>query len=789
MEKLLEYFVPEGYELKIDINKAEKRLRGTAVIRGEALAENIKFHAVGLSVSEVLIDGKKVDFEMVDGLLTLKKVPRGVFGVEIGYNGSLNENMEGAYLSTYKYNGKTEQIVATQFESHYAREAFPCIDEPAAKATFKMMIKSDDAEDLILSNMPLVEKKDGYVYFAETPRMSTYLLAFVVGKFHGKTITNKHGVKITTYAALNQPVEAVDFANEVAAKSLDYYDDEFGVKYPLEKCDQVALPDFEAGAMENWGLVTYRESMLLADTTATISTKKSIALTVAHELSHQWFGDLVTMQWWDDLWLNESFASIMEYMAVEELYPDFNIWENFFTNDCLRALKRDAYAGVQAVHQEVYNVEDIANLFDGAIVYSKGARLMLMLMRAMGWENFRKGLKDYFEKYAYKNTVGDDLWRALSPYADFDVKGFMHKWIDEPGYPVVESDGTQKRFRLEGELVDSDYPIPHLFDDMSGHYLIRLPEDELKKKLAEFDTLSMEQKLRLLIDLDLMSRTDLVASESLFELLMKFKNENSAAVWSMIATIVAGLKVFVEPDSDDEKRLKRYVGELIGEKLQELGLKTGKNDAENTIRLRGILVGMNYYAENVENLQKIAAMYNDNYALMDAEMRADVLEAKLYLEPELLGVYLQRYQEETDPEIQFDLLAAMTLVRDEKNIERMVGLLGEPEIIKPQEHLYLYIYLYRNPRARSKTFEWLKNNWNYVKQMAGDKTIADYPRYTANVVKNTAEAEEFWQFFAGMKEDLALARTLKVAETEINSRLVLVERDYAGVSQWLKNNI
>ena len=295
MEKIVKYFVPEKYTLDLIIDKKAKTIGGTVIVKGVAKAESIKFHAVGLSVDKVTINGEKAKFEVADGVLTVYKAPRSDLVVEIGYHGTLNENMQGAYLSTYEYKGNTEVIVATQFESHYAREAFPCIDEPGAKAVFELAITTPDDKDLILANTPILDKKDNKTIFEPTPRMSTYLLAWVIGKFHGKTIKNAHGVEITTYATLAQDLDAVDFANDIAARSLEFYDDNFGVPYPLKKLDQVALPDFEAGAMENWGLVTYRESMLLAGKNATLGTKKSVALTVAHELSHQWFGDLVTM--------------------------------------------------------------------------------------------------------------------------------------------------------------------------------------------------------------------------------------------------------------------------------------------------------------------------------------------------------------------------------------------------------------------------------------------------------------------------------------------------------------
>ena len=781
MERLVKYFVPEKYTLDLNIDKNAKTIGGEVTVVGEALNEVVKFHAVRLKVSEVLVDGEACKFEADGEILKILNVELGKHEVKIFYDGKLNENMQGAYLSTYEHDGSTEVIVATQFESHYAREAFPCIDEPEAKAVFVLNIETPEKDDLILTNVDLGEP---------TPRMSTYLLAWVIGKFHGKSVTNKHGVKITTYVALNQDVDSVDFANEIAAKSLEFYDDNFGTPYPLPKLDQVALPDFEAGAMENWGLVTYRESMLIVSDAATLSTKKSVALTVAHELSHQWFGDLVTMKWWDDLWLNESFASVMEYFAVDFIHPEYKIWEGFFTGDALAALRRDCLDGVQSVHQDVSDPEEIATLFDPAIVYAKGARLMLMVIRLMGWEKFCEGAREYFEKFAYENTVGDDLWNALSKYADFDVKKLMHAFIDKPGYPVIANgdDGEieQKRFLIDGELKKSNWPVPEIMEDMSGHYILNLSEAEFDERLSKFDTLSLEEKLRLLIDRDLLSKTSLVSSASLLPLVYKFREEKSAAVWSIILTTVSGLKIFFENDTKEELAYKKFVGELVKPGLERIGLVTKKDDDENTVRLRSILLALDFYAENEGNLKKLAELYQDDYTKIDPEIRSDVLDAKLWLEPALVNEYTERYKNTADPEIKFDLLVAMTLPKDEKALDIVSKLLDQPEVVKPQDQFYLYLYLYRNPVVRAKVFDWLTGHWDYVKKMSGDKSLDNYPRYMAGSIKTERDFELYKEFFEPLANEPALARAIEMGENEISARLKLIKSDKEEVIRELK---
>ena len=817
MERFLDYFVPKKYKLDLGINKFDKKISGIITVSGEVLAETIRFHAVRLKIKQVFINGEEVKFKSDGETLEINDVPLGEAEILITYDGTLNENMEGAYLSTYNYKGKKEIIVATQFESHYAREAFPCIDEPAAKAEFNLRITVPEIEnELVLANTSIAETKryhkvpdgkytvfyddDGkkvaknyieYV-FETTPRMSTYLLAWVIGRFHGKTVKNAHDVEITTYCALNQDVDSVDFANEIAAKSLEFYDDNFGMPYPLKKLDQVALPDFEAGAMENWGLVTYRESMLLISKNATLSAKKGVALTVAHELSHQWFGDLVTMEWWDDLWLNESFASVMEYYAVDSIYPKFKIFEGFFTGDACAALLRDAYTGVQSVHQEVHDPAEIATLFDSAIVYAKGARLMLMLIRLMGWDKFCKGIVDYFEKFKYQNTVGDDLWSCLKPYADFDPKDLMHAFIDRPGYPVITNEEgvfdkfSQRRFLLDGPMKKSDWPLPKITEDMSGHYVLNLSESEFKKRLAKFNELGLEEKLRLLIDRDLVTKSGLQSAASLVPLALQFKDETAPAVWSKISTLIGNIKIYFDDESPEEKMLKKYVFNLVDKKLTEVGITTREKDDEEMIRLRANLLGLDYFAEDKKRFEKLAKMYDDDYKKMDKEIREDILSAKVYLEPEIVDDYLKKYQTIPDPDVKFDYLVTACLVRDKKQAEKLLNLLGDYGVVKPQDQLYLFVYLYRNPKTRKQTFEWLMKNWELVRANGGDKTLSDYPMLVARLARTEGELKKYQEFFEPMLSDSAVKRAIEIGINEIKARVKMIKDNRAKVYEALQ---
>lgn len=818
MEHFLDYFEPENYELEECIWRKTEEFNGKVIITGYLKPNEtyVKLHAVGLEINDVewcAVDDDEIDFEYLsyspckfsyhddtldipfdaEMLSTLAEQQNANHLVlKINFRGRLNRNMQGCYLSTYDFEGQEQRLVATQFESHYAREAFPCIDEPAAKATFDLTLIVPDYDpscDVVLANMPTIGQVNGKFEFATTPRMSTYLLAWVAGPLKSVSTVNKNGVRVSSYCALNQPVESLLFANETAARALEYYDAKFQVKYPLPKLDQVALPDFEAGAMENWGLITYRESMMLADKTATVSAKQSVSTTVTHELSHQWFGDLVTMEWWDDLWLNESFATVMEYFATDALYPEFNIWQDFFTSDCLAALKRDSMPGVQSVKQVVHHPAEIATLFDSAIVYAKGARLIYMLIKLMGEEKFDRGIVDYFDKHKYNNTIGNDLWSALQPYADFDVQKFMEAWISQPGYPALklESDSWgQRRFLITGGADDSVWPLPDVRDDMSGHYLIDLDDAEFSAKLSQFEQLSQEQKLRLMIDRMLLAKTPDVESSSLLDLLPKITPEKASAIWSIVATIIGDLKLFCPPETPSADDYKTFLRQLLRKEFGSIDYSAIDDIDANT--RRDFILGAAYYAESEPVLRRLANLYTGSISSLDPELRNHILAAKLYFdEDEVFDSWLKQYRTEHDPEIKSDILYTLAgFAKHPGHLDRLIELLHEPEVVRPQDHIFLFIYLLRNYHTRERVLGWLIQNWVYVLKMTGDKSIEDYVRYVAGLIRTPEEAEKFYAFFNPKSDDPILARSIKIAHAEIDARLRLIEHDTPAVERKLR---
>lgn len=790
VERLIKYLKPEKYDIMLDFSDGKDEFRGEVEISGEALGREVRLNAEEMKINDVSVfrDGEHLDFkyEHSDGELVITNLTEGEIKIRVEYIGKVRKDMKGAYESWYEFEGKKRRIITTQFESHAARYCFPSVDEPEAKAQFHLTLKTR-AGVTVLSNDKIEKQseKNGVMTtsFRETPKMSTYLVAFVIGDFQKVTARNRDGVVVSTYGALNQPVKALEFANETACRALELYKDKFGDFYPFSKLDQVALPDFAAGAMENWGLVTYREACLLVSDNSPLSTKRSVATTVTHELAHQWFGNLVTMKWWDELWLNESFANMIERYAVNEIYPEYNAWQDFFLGDCVAALFRDALPYVQPVQVEITDPGEIDTIFDPAIVYAKGARLLFMLARRMGFDAFFRGLRDYFKKYQYSNTTGEDLWGSLQPYAEFEVGEFMEKWIREPGFPEVYPDGRQREFKIGISKKDNSvWSLPKdTKDDMTYHYVLYLSDEDFFKKLSEYNELNEEQKIRLLLDRELLARTDEVESRELAKVVKELHGRTDFATWDLLASYIADLAVFMPRGSEKFPLLQEYVRKMIPEIYEYVDSLPETGEAEQ-IKLTNTVMSLAEMSDYEPAVKEFLKLYNDDLMKIDGEKRTLVLRTKLEEdEKKYFKIFTKVYQETADADLKFDLLAAMADVKEDENIDTLVSWLSEPEIVRPQDHLYLYIFLARNYRAREKAFNWLYENFDYVRETVGEEMIGDYPKYMAGMIRTEQEKEELFEFFKDYEKEPVFARIIKMAKPQVEARLRLIEEDTEGV--------
>ena len=825
--RLLDIFTPNHYNLTLDLTHAEeKEFSGTVIISGESTSESISLHSKGLTIQSATIDDQPADvsFGEFDELrLSQPNLKNGNHTIHIIFSGNITDAMHGLYPCYFTHNGIKKQLFATQFESHHAREVFPCIDEPAAKAEYDLTLITRPGIT-VLGNMPAKSEEENddslTTTFEKTPQMSSYLLAFVIGELHKKTARTKSGVEVNVWATPAQNENTLDFALDIATRSIDFYDEYFGVKYPLPKSDHVALPDFSSGAMENWGLITYRESCLLADPELTPeSSRRFIATVIAHELSHQWFGNLVTMQWWNDLWLNESFANMMEYVAIDALHPEWRMWEDFATNEVTAALRRDSLDGVQSVQADVNHPDEISTLFDPAIVYAKGGRLLVMVRKLIGEEAFRAGLKSYFEKFAYKNTVGNDLWQELESASGQPIVNLMNTWISQPGLPVVSVSNShdaailsQERFFIgEHQPSDALWPIPlfanqpldvkildqkettvsiekplQLNCGLSAHFVTKYDEstrEYLLKNITELPTLD---KICILQDATILARAGFENSASLLPLALSLKTETNEKVFGMAAGALTELRKFVDDNDVARDSLKRISGEFARATFEELGWDEKDGESDDDRERRTTALSLMMYSEDKEVLNEAKTRF-DNNKLEDlpTEIRALIISANVrhFETPEMIENLFAAYKNTPSNDLQNDIAIGLTSTKNPKTAEKILANIKDSNVIRPQDASRWFVYLIRTRESRQIAWNWLKENWAWVEDTFGeDKSYDDFIRYAATALLTTDELNDFQQFFEPMENIPALARTIKLGITEISARVELIKRDKEAVT-------
>ncbi len=840
VEHFIEKFVPENYNIFLDINRTEKSFSGNVAITGEALDNVISFHQKDLTIATVLLDNQNLDFKVDNQQesLSIDLPETGTMTLVIEFSGKITDNMTGIYPSYYTVDGMKKEVISTQFESHFAREAFPCVDEPEAKATFDLSIKFDQAADeIVLSNMPEVDaerrKETGLWTFDTTPRMSSYLLAFALGDLQGKTASSKNGTEVGVFSTKAHNPKTLDFALDIAVRVIDFYEDYFGVRYPIPLSYHVALPDFSAGAMENWGLVTYREVYLLVDENSTVKSRQNVALVVAHELAHQWFGNLVTMKWWDDLWLNESFANMMEYVSIDAIEPSWNIFEDFQTTGVPLALQRDATDGVQSVHVAVNHPDEINTLFDPAIVYAKGSRLMHMLRRWLGDDDFRAGLKIYFEKHQYSNTIGHDLWDALSEASGKDVAAFMDAWLEQPGYPVVTAEVvddtlvlSQKQFFIgEGQDQNRIWPIPlntnwtglpetlteerlaipnfsqlaaqnegalRLNTANTAHYITNYKGQLLKAVLNQLTELDTTSKLQVVQERRLLAESGEISYAELIPLLTKLTDETSYLVSEAIAQVVDGLDMFMDEGSEAQAEFKALVNRLMQKNYDRLGFEpqVGESDEDEMVRQKAISLML--YADNADAVAKAEEIFDahkENIESIPASIRLSVLanQVKHAETEELVSLYLDCYVKTNDGNFRRQLAAALSNTKEKATVERILGELKNKDVVKPQDLAMSWYRPFLNKDFSQGAFwNWACENWDWITSaLGGDMSFDKFVIYPANTFKTPERLEEYKAFFEPQLDDMAISRNITMGIKEISARINLINTSKAAVESAL----
>ncbi|HUY84934.1 MAG TPA: M1 family metallopeptidase [Candidatus Dormibacteraeota bacterium] len=849
--RLFEQFQPEHYELSLVPDREAMTFSGTVTIRGRKVgrpAQRLTFHQKGLKITSAKIvkhdknGDQPLEVSRVNNqdsfdevrLHAAEMVYPGEYTVAMNFEGHITRPMHGIYPCFFKHGGQEKKLIATQFESHHAREAFPCVDEPEAKATFDLSLTTP-AGETVLANTPVktqtTKNKLQVTTFETSPRMSVYLLAFVYGELHGVTGKTKDGALVRSWATVAQPKEHLEYANSEAIKILEFFVDYFDTPFPLPKLDQVALPDFDSLAMENWGLITYREVGLLADPkNRSLSGEQLTTLVIAHELSHQWFGNLVTMRWWDDLWLNESFASIMENIAPDRLHPDWHQWEDFATSRVLSCSHRDIYKDVQPVGVTVKHPDEISTLFDPAIVYAKGARLLNMLYDYIGEEAFRKGLKNYFQKHALGNTTRGDLWKEFSLASKKDIGQLMTPWIEQSGTPKLSvARGTdklilsQQRFLLDGEDKDSLWPIPLLSDKPlqpvimtgrsleiayadaampvfnphgNGHFIVSYDDKTARRDLQakvidrSLDTLG---RINVLNDMLLLARAGDYALTDMLQLVSHCSSEPRDAVWSMFVRVIGQAQTLTDGDKASEKHLRVYQRTLASHWYEKLGWNDKTSDDPNTKHLRSTALALSIAGENPAALQQALELFDKAGSVekLPADQRAMVACAAVrFGQPRHIDQLMDEYQSTPNPDVYEAIASALCSTRDAAVAKRLIKWgLGEGGAIRQQDIGHWFAYLMRNPYTRELIWQWFTGNWeNLLKLFEGGKHMEYFIWYSSGPLSSPGWQAKFRKFFEPKAEDIALRRNILVAFSEIAARVQWRQREEEQLKAYLKKH-
>ncbi len=673
----------------------------------------------------------------------------GDYTLHTAFTGILNDKLHGFYRSTFTDSDGNEQVIATtQFEATDARRAFPCWDEPDRKAAFGITL--DVAPGLTaLSNGHVVADDpidDGWrrVRFADTMVMSTYLVAFIVGPLTFTEDVDANGVPLRV-ACVPGKEHLGEFALDIGEHSLNFFADYFGIPYPSFKLDLVALPDFAFGAMENLGCVTFRETALLVDpSTASTTELMRIADVVAHEIAHMWFGDLVTMKWWNGIWLNEAFATFMEMLCADSFRPKWKRWDQFATERAA-SMKVDGLSSTRPIEITVERPEEADAMFD-VLTYEKGASIVRMLEQYLGAEKFRDGLRLYMKRHAYGNTETTDLWDAIEEASGEPARSIMDTWIYQGGYPLVSAslgeDGTtltlsQKRFRYDGSDDASIWQAPVVVRDANGDQRVvlgaepatmtvaadgpvvvnaggwgffRVAYDEAlaARVVAGLHSLSELERYNLASDAWAATLAGVADVDATIDLIGAYSAETDPATWTLISEIAAVLGRVA-----DSAGLQTFVQQLAGPTAARLGWNPVEGEIETAGMVRGAVLELLGTTgadpdTRAEATRRVAAAATDPTALTGDIRRAALQTVGKNADEANYQTLLDGMRNSTTPQEEQQYRFAMAAPNHEALVRRTCDLcLTE---IRSQDVSFVLIYLMYG-KQQAVVWDWIEQNW------------------------------------------------------------------------------
>lgn len=781
-----------------------------------------------------------------------KIIKKGKAKLTIVFKGILNDKMRGFYRSSYIYEGKVHNMATTQFEATDARRAFPCFDEPAQKAIFHVSLVVPKGKTAISNTLPIskIQHEAGLevIKFAPSPKMSTYLLAFIVGDFEYIEKKSKRGVMVRVYTVPGK-IHQAKFALETTVKCLDFYEEYFDIPYPLNTLDMIAIPDFSSGAMENWGAITYRETALLFDEEkSSIANKQWVALVIAHELAHQWFGNLVTMEWWTHLWLNEGFASYIEYLAVDKLFPNWDIWTQFATHDLSIALSLDALANTHPIEVTVHHPDEIGEIFD-AVSYSKGASVIRMLAEYLGPENFRNGLRYYLKKHSYKNTETVHLWEAFEKISKKEVKKMMHGWTSQSGYPVVKVEVKNNTLMLSQErffaspvsrknnkkktiweipvsvnlskvqflrsIAQADAPsiaknqqifmsaekklVPS--KNLEGNFIkINSNETsffrtayshellELLKDPVANKTFPPLDRLGIVRDLFALSEAGIIPTNYVLEFLPSYKDEDEYTVWAEISSGL-GYMSQILAKSKIKSDFDIFVCDLFANIFNKVGFEKKENEKHTTPLLRQLILRRLVQHEHKVVIKELLKKYKDleNGKKIDPDLRGLLYStyAKMGGEKEYKKL-IQKYKKETLHEEKNRIGSAISQSTQDKVLCEVVHFALSDDV-RIQDTVSILSSVGINPLGRNIWLKCLKTNWQIFLTRYGDGGMAlSYVVKGISMSPEKKHLEEYKKFFSKNKAPGAERAVAQTIE-KMEANILYLSRELPNLQKFLKN--
>lgn len=842
---------PLRYALTLEPDFSKFTFHGDLAIdvRVNEPSSEITLNSLEIDIHSASVNGTPVaniafdeDKQTATFALAQELPPLALATLALTFTGILNDKMAGFYRSTYTdEDGNTAYLATTQMEPTDCRRAFPSFDEPALKAKFDISLVSDK-KLTHLSNMDVKEVVDlaegkKKTVFNTSPLMSTYLVAFIVGDL--KYVENtSYTVPIKVWATPGSE-HLGQYSADIAAKTLAFFDKKFDIPYPLPKLDMVAIHDFSAGAMENFGLITYRTVDLLLDPENTnVNTKQRVTEVVMHELAHQWFGNLVTMDFWDGLWLNEGFATWMSWYACDSLYPDWKVWESYVSDSLQHALTLDALRSSHPIEVPVKRADEINQIFD-AISYSKGSSLLKMISRWLGEDVFIKGVSNYLKKHKWGNTQTSDLWEALADVSGKDVVKVMDIWTKKIGFPIVnvEESGsnltiTQHRFLATADVKPEEdetlYPVflgiktsegideSAVLDKRSTDIKLSISDDFYKingdlagiyrtaylperwTKLGEAGVagkLSVEDRVGLVADAGSLASSGFINSTDLLNLVKAWSGESNYVVWESALGSIAKIKAaMIFEDESINAALNLFIIDLISAKLKEVGWKFSDSDSFADQQLKSLLFGSAAaagYKEAVDYAhESFEAFVAGDQKAINPNLRSAIFNvvAKTGGQAEFDKLF-KIYNNPNSVEEKISALRALGRFEDQAVLDTVTSLLLKSDVVKAQD-IYIPMQGMRAHKAGiNKLWQWFTVKWDEIYELLppGLSMLGSVVTLASSGFTKEEQKEEVKKFFEGKNTkgfDQSLAQSLDMITTKTN----WATRDLSKISGWLKTN-